>query len=137
LAGLSSAAYGAKDLYHSTDVIAFDNGRSVLYGECTVALPDDEKIQQVRSNSLTFKRVITETYGQQMFVSTVIFCPLPRPPGVEDWLAEVYGEQHVAIAFAEDLEDILQGAIRGESPGVLLIRIATAGKADFAPTYIT
>jgi len=127
LAGLSSVPYGAKDLQHGADVVAFDEERSVLFGECTVALPDDSKIQQIRSNALAYKRLITERYGKSMFVAAVIFCPQSRPPGIEDRLAQIYDEQHVAIAFAEDLEKLLEGALQGELPGTLLIGIATAG----------
>jgi hypothetical protein len=128
--------YGFKDLLQGPDVVAFEGDNSVLYGECTVALPDDSKIQQVRSGAEAFKRVMAERFGRAMFMARVVFCSQRRPPGLEDWLAKIYEEDRVAVAFAEDLEELLEGAIRGEAPGTLMMTIATAGKADLAPTHV-
>ncbi len=110
LAGFRSVRYGLKRLQRAVDVVAYLDDFNLVYGECSVEPPDPDKLSDVASRASALTELATSRGRRPITVLPTIFTAAPSGPLVRE---RPYPE--VLILAREDIEDLLERALRGES----------------------
>lgn len=129
LCGLHTARYSYPDLQHSPDAIAMYGDRGVLYVECSVEFPPMAKLAKLRARAEMFTNTMKNGHHARLSVAPLFCVPLKRSEVVSEHLLEVR-DQRVGLLCAEDLEEILARALRGEDPAEIFASLAALKEGE-------
>ncbi len=134
LCGFASVRYGHKDMQGATDVVAFREGSIAVFAECTSKLPPFEKILDLRNRAAAFQRRVKEARGSSIVLARAMFVGISRRDISDEFVARAH-EERVLLVAKEDMEDLLEGAIRGEDARHAWARIVGCGP-KFGPIHL-
>ncbi len=112
LCGFASARYGHKDMQGATDVVAFRDESIAIFAECTAKIPPLEKIGDLRNRADAFQQRVNER-GRSIVLARAMFVAVSKKE-ISDEPVDRDHEQRVVLVAKEDMEALLEGAIRGE-----------------------
>jgi hypothetical protein len=133
LCGFSSARYGHKDMQGATDVVAFSEEHMAVFAECTSKLPTLEKISDLSARADAFQRRVKDARGSAAMLARAMFIGISRKDITDEFVERAH-EQRVLLVANEDIQDLLDGALRGEDAVRAWGRIAHCGPR-FGPMY--
>lgn len=126
LCGFSAARYGHKDMQGAVDVVAFRDDSIAIFAEATSKIPPVEKIIDLRNRADAFQRRVKEARGVSVVLCRCMFVGVSREALSDEMISRAHDETVVLVAN-EDIDDLLEGALRGESATRAWGRLANCG----------
>lgn len=119
----------------AVDVVAFAATDDVLFVECTLRELDMKKLDKLAARARSFEDMMERRVGEEGgHVRRALFMPVRRKAVAAATLEAV--EQHgVMLVCKEEIELIIEMALRGEPPTMVLSEISLAGRERIFETH--